>query len=544
MSSLKHTILSCITVIAVNAIAGNKPVSTVDSLPKNAQLNWYNMDLRSDKVAGVGTERVYRELLHGKTPKREIIVAIIDGGTDTEHEDLIGRIWVNAGEVAGNSVDDDNNGYVDDIHGWNFLGNADGENVDYETLEHTRVFRQYKDDFDSLQRQDIVEDKLKEYDLFVECRSKYFDQRANYQAQRDGMEQLEDANHRADSTIKEYLRKEDYMIDEVRAISTKIPAVAWARKYLILLNKRGFKLSDLDGMKKRVSEFLDKYLNMEFDPRKIVGDDPASIEGEPYGNNDVIGPGAEHGTAVGGIVAGTRNNGLGIDGIAGNAKLMILRTVPQGDEYDKDVALAIRYAVDNGANVINMSFGKTFSPQKEFVHEAVKYAESKGVLLIGAAGNNGENVEEVIHYPTKRFDDGYQPKSWLVIGASSRTMNKKLPASFSNYGGENVDLFAPGHQIPVLAPGNKYDVLSGTSFASPVVAGVAALVWSYFPELTAEELSKILVRSVEFCGKRKVIQPNTTTKKKTKVRFATLSKTGGVISAYRAVLLASGQTLE
>jgi subtilisin family serine protease len=248
---------------------------------------------------------------------------------------------------------------------------------------------------------------------------------------------------------------------------------------------------------------------------------------------------AMHGTHVSGIIAGARNNGIGIDGIADNVRIMMVRAVPDGDEHDKDIALAIRYAVDNGAKVINMSFGKSFSPQKQWVDEAVRYAESKGVLMVHAAGNDGANIDTAYNFPTPVFkSDGNIATNWITVGASGDPKNGGLVASFSNYGKKNVDVFAPGVNIYSSVPtGNAYANESGTSMASPVTAGVAAFLLEYYPTLTAQQLKYIIEKSSVVTN-----VPVTIPGTDQKAKLSDISKTGGLINVYEAAKLAESMT--
>jgi len=277
-------------------------------------------------------------------------------------------------------------------------------------------------------------------------------------------------------------------------------------------------------------------INTEFNPREsIIGDDPTVIDGKVYGSNNVGGQGSSHGTHVAGLVGALRNNGIGMNGVANNVKLMIIRAVPDGDERDKDVALAIRYAVDNGAKIINMSFGKSYSPEKYLVDEAVKYADEKGVLLVHAAGNDNNDLDIAENYPSPNYLDGGRAVNWLTVGASAMEKNENLPASFSNYGKKEVDIFSPGHMVYSTVLNGEYQLNSGTSMAAPVCSGVAALVWSYYPDFTATQIKDILMKSVNNQKKLKVIVPGT---ENTKKKFSELCVTGGVVNAYNALKLA------
>ena len=297
--------------------------------------------------------------------------------------------------------------------------------------------------------------------------------------------------------------------------------------------ENGFDLGMLKEMKENIDLYLNKHLNISYQPRKIINDDLTTIN-TVHGNSDVKGKRCDHGTFTAGIIGAVRNNNMGVDGIANHVELMILRAVPKGDEYDKDIALSIKYAVDNGANIINMSFGKNYSPNKKLVDEAVQYAQKRNVLLVHAAGNSSLNIDKITRYPSNKFNNNKKIENWINVGASSCELNKELPGVFSNFGRKNVDLFAPGVNIVSTHPENKYNMNDGTSFAAPVVSGVAALVWSYFPELTAKELKNVLLKSVTKYKKHKVYIPNITNKEKTTIKFKKLSKTGGLINAFNA----------
>lgn len=298
--------------------------------------------------------------------------------------------------------------------------------------------------------------------------------------------------------------------------------------------------ADLEEYLKELKEAVDYYgvivnygYNENFDSREIVGDNINNSQERNYGNNDVEGPDPDHGTHVAGIIAADRKNNLGIKGIADNVKIMVVRAVPNGDERDKDVANAIIYAVDNGAKIINMSFGKSFSPQKEAVDKAVRYAEQKGVLLVHAAGNDSEDIDVNKNYPSKFYLDGKEAKNWIEVGASSAGSDEDLVGSFSNYGRKMVSLFAPGVEIYSTVPDNKYKNNDGTSMASPATAGVAALLMSYFPELTALQVKDILMKSSRKFDNLKVQKPGGG-----KVDFNQLSASGGLVNAYEAVKMA------
>jgi subtilisin family serine protease len=528
-----------IFLLSTSAIyAQHAGVSTVDSLDQK-YLNWFDLSPSLDKREGASVNQAYNELLKGKTPQKKIVVAVIDCGVDVNHPDLQGKIWTNTREIAGNKIDDDHNGYVDDIHGWNFLGNSKGENIWYENMEYVRIYRTLKPKFENIQNANQVNaaDKAS-FELYTECKKKYTEDFDKYTNRKRNVSEFEVKLNSQDSVIKAFLQKNEFTHSDLEAINTDSVPVTKAKDYLLGLYKKGFTPTMLQGMKDRVNLYLDYYLNLDFYPRKLISDNLDDISDNKYGNNDVIGPDAFHGTFVAGIIAANRDNGIGSNGVAANAEIMVIRVVPDGDERDKDVALAIRYAVDNGANIINMSFGKYFATHKQFVDDAVKYADAHNVLLVHAAGNEGEMIDTIEHYPTKKMSDGSIVNDWITVGASSDELNAEICAPFSNFGPKTVDLFAPGMNIISIYPHSSYEMGSGTSYAAPVVAGVAALVWSYYPQLTAAELKTVLLKSTTKYRRMKVIVPNSVSDKKTKAKFSKFSVTGGIINAYDALLRA------
>ena len=461
-----------------------------------APVNWFNLDLSADKVHGVSTEKAYKELLNGKKPKKTVLVAVIDSGVDPKHEDLKDVMWVNPKETAGNGKDDDNNGYVDDIHGWNFIGGKDGKNVNQESLEKTRLYRELGKKSKRSKKEEEVYTKIK----------KEIDEET---AEMTMAKAIYQPMYEAYIKIEKHLGKENFTSEDLGKIADSAPDDV--KKAKETLSKVFGQMSsrsggDVKGFLENVMEYFNNQLNFnlnpDFDPRNIVGDNYADQKEKLYGNSDVYGPDAEHGTHVAGIIGASRGNGKGMDGVANSIRIMSVRTVPNGDERDKDVANAIRYAVDNGAEIINMSFGKSYSYNKKIVDEAVKHAEKKGVLLVHAAGNDSKNIDVEYNFPTKFYQSGNDAykrgkksaSNWIEVGALSWKGQKDAPAVFSNYGKTTVDIFAPGVDINSTIPEGKYKPNSGTSMAAPVVAGVAALVKSYYPELTAAEL-KICLES-------------------------------------------------
>ena len=504
--------------------------------------NWFNLDYSTDSVNGVSSEKAYKELLKDKT-STTVIVGVIDSGVDFDHEDLKSVMWTNPGEIAGNGIDDDKNGYIDDIHGWNFIGGKDGKNVQDDNLEMTRLMRKLKPKYEGKTEADFkTKEEKKELKLYAEVKEEYIKTKDKFEGTYNQLKFLNEGLSGLNSKIKEQLKVEKVSLAEVEKYSStdkndlKMKLIATN----ILKNSEG---SDLDEVLVEIKGGFDQYksfvecgLNMDFDPRSIVGDDYNNSSERYYGNNDCNGPDSFHGTHVAGIIAAARGNGIGMDGVASNVRIMAIRCVPAGDERDKDVANSIRYAVDNGAKIINMSFGKKYSWDKKAVDDAVKYADSKGVLLIHAAGNDGTDIDVETHYPCKKFEDKGEATNFMDIGALSWQKGDKIVAPFSNYGKKTVDVFSPGVDIYSTTPKNGYKDASGTSMASPVTCGVAAVLKSYYPNLTPEQIKKILIKSsVKTYKGKKVIKPGT---KDEEVKFEKLGKNGGLVNLYEAIKMA------
>ncbi|HEY0174850.1 MAG TPA: S8 family peptidase, partial [Pedobacter sp.] len=465
-------------------------------------------------------------------------VGVLDGGVDINHEDLKRIIWTNKKEIAGNGKDDDKNGYTDDVHGWNFLGSAKGS-VNQEALELTRILRRDKARFENVTAATVSPADSAAYTQYLKAKidfEKQTEEAKNAVANISGLKGALDAmvkkmgkekpeladfqNFKPESGIEDRLKK--IMVSQLQ--NTTYDAFYQSQV-----------VKGLD----HYQEQLDYNLNLDFDPRpELVGDNYADSKQRNYGNNDVKGPDASHGTHVSGIIAADRTNTIGIKGVADNVMIMGVRAVPNGDERDKDVANSIRYAVANGAKVLNMSFGKAYSWDKEAVDEAVKYAMSKDVLIIQAAGNDNKNLDVEKSFPDRRYADGGAASAYIVVGASGSTDDKTLKASFSNYGKTTVDVFAPGVQIYSTVPDSKYEAYDGTSMASPVVAGLAALIRSYYPKLTAVQVKDIILKSVVKVDHNVDIEAEEGAAPKS-VPFADLCNTGGIVNAYNALKLAA-----
>ena len=500
---------------------------------QKAPANWYLMSPAKDKVYGTGANKAY-EMLQGRTP-REVVVAVIDGGTEIDHEDLKGRLWSNPREVAGNGMDDDGNGYVDDIHGWSFLGGEDRD-INHEALELARLVWRERKYFSGKDTTDLSAEDAARYEAYTTLQAEFDQEHADLQRQYEGIRLVADhirkVKESSGGVFSKQANKAYKPSDDMGKRLRK------TMKVLLLL-------MPADQLEKEVlmaDESMGPMLAMNFLDtdslrRIVVGDDPANGSQKVYGCNRYEGPDGMHGTHVAGIIAASRGNGLGIDGVASNARIMVLRAVPNGDERDKDVANAIRYAVDHGASIVNMSFGKYYSGEKSLVDEAVRYGMAKDVLFVHAAGNESKDRDQEITYPCRKLDDGKEVTNWIEVGASSSSRKgKKIVAAFSNYGAGSVDLFAPGEDIWSTIPNNGYGDASGTSMAAPVVSGVAAMIRGYFPELTASEVRQVLMATVEPYGK-KVRVPG----KKEKARMQDLCISGGFVSAENAVRYLLGQ---
>ncbi|OXA69597.1 peptidase S8 [Flavobacterium aquidurense] len=501
------------------------PLAVVKKAPlsENELKRWSHLDLIKDSIPGMSVDKAYAELLQGKKGVK-VIVGIVDSGVDIEHPDLQGMIWTNPKEIAGNGIDDDKNGFIDDVHGWNFLGDAVHEN-----LEMTRIVK--KGDDGSAQ--------------YKAALAQYEEKSKKVIEDKQQVDFLLDVHN----TIKKELNKTTYKLEDLSKVSSVDPKVARAKMIMTqILTNAGPTFdpeAELEDYRESVYDQFNYNLNKDYDGRKIVGDNPEDIKDKYYGNNVVFGPDKEkalHGTHVAGIIAQIRGNDLGGDGVANNVEILTVRAVPDGDEYDKDIALAIRYAVDNGAKVINGSFGKSFSPHKKWVYDAIKYAAKKDVLIVHAAGNDGYNIDktENINYPNDSEDNVKEfANNVITIGAINNKYGENVVAPFSNFGKINVDVFAPGEEIYATVPNNKYKYLQGTSMASPNAAGVAALIRSYYPKLKAAQVKQILMDSGVALPSMIILGENPNPEQKpVAVSAAESSRTAKMVNAYNALLMA------
>lgn len=504
------------------------------AIGQSAPENWFNLDLKANKVLGVSTEKAYEKVLKSKKSV-QVIVGVLDSGVDEDHEDLKNVMWINEDEIPGNTIDDDKNGYVDDIFGWNFIGGKDGKNVEKDSYEITRVYKKLSDKYENMPEASMMDAEKKEYQKFLELKvdflQKSIQSKAMFEIYAKSLKRFE--------AIENGIGKgENFTVEDLKNYKPANSQEAATVDKFTTYMQTGEKYSTIKANLKQSYEHFDKEANygynVNYDSRLIVGDNYEDQTEKYYGNNDVTGPDASHGTHVAGIIGAQRDNSLGVKGVANNVNIMSVRCVPDGDERDKDIANSIRYAVDNGAKVINMSFGKAFPWNKTIVDEAVKYAESKDVLLVHGAGNESKDIDVNINYPNPNIAaDNKRATNWVEVGASSWVKGKGATANFSNFGKKNVDVFAPGVSIYSTIPGSKYASFDGTSMASPCTAGVAALIRSYFPDLTAAQVRTILMKSTTKV-KKKVYLPGT----QKSIKLKKISVTGGVVNAFKAVKLA------
>jgi Subtilisin-like serine proteases len=511
-----------------------------DKMQDNDLKTWYHKDFSTTNVYGVNTDNAYKFLESKGLKPRTIVVGVLDSGVEVDHPGLINNMWKNPNEIPNNGIDDDKNGYVDDIYGWNFIGGKTAD-VDADNLEVTRMVKKYQPIFegtDSAKNRANQAKMPEEYAIYQKSK-KLYDEKGSEAKQY--YHYFSGFNNAIPSIVKTLNGK---TLTKANLAAIK-PASQEGSRNLQILNSLVQDAGNVGKTPKEVEELLrkeiegalkhyesqaTKHYNLDFDPRaEIVGDNYDNYNEKHYGNNHYEGPDASHGTHVSGIIAGLPHGNEAQYGVAHKvAKIMTVRAVPDGDERDKDVANAIRYAVDNGAKILNMSFGKAVSPGKKHVWDAMKYAEKKGVLLVKAAGNDNQNIGENEYFPTnfmKQSDEKPFVSNMIVVGASTNN-SQNLRARFSNYNGKMVDVFAPGQEIYSTVPDAKYEYLQGTSMASPVVAGAAAVLWAYMPSLTPQQIKEALVKTVN----KSTVNANVDSS----ANFDQISVAGGVIDLYKA----------
>lgn len=509
---------------------------------------WHLLNPSVDSFAGISLQQAYTFLEKKNKKPSPVIVAVLDSGVDTTHEDLKNVLWKNPKEIPYNGIDDDNNGYIDDIYGWNFLGSKKN-NLKKAGDERSRVYHRFKKDFEgkNIDTNSLDKEQKYLYKLWNKANADavaIIEERVQVLLVEITLKSIK----RYDKAIKAEMGTSEYTIEALEKYTPKSKETKAAKlNYLTILASL-----DIDKEEKNTTVIsqMDEYIESKKAAYEAITQEPANIRSELvndnyanfndryYGNNDIMGPFPVHGTHVSGLIAAQRNNAIGVDGIADNVKLMTLRVVPDGDEYDKDVALAIHYAVDNGAKVINMSFGKSYSPDKKWIDSAILYAAAKDVLIVHAAGNDNKDIDVNDNFPNADLlFCNTVAENFITVAASSDIKIKgSLAADFTNFGKQKVDVFAPGVKMYSTLPGgNQYGSLNGTSMAAPVVSGVAALIRSHYPELSAKQVKKIIETSAAIPdSSTTVLKPGT----KQPCKLSDLCKSGGSIHAYNAVLAA------
>ncbi|MEX0997171.1 MAG: S8 family peptidase [Flavobacteriaceae bacterium] len=547
IKSIAFTLLATLFVACGGAVAlVSTPIENIDTTPLKVQelsqeelKSWWHLDLVKDTVPGMSIQRAYDEIIK-KRKGQTVIVGVIDSGIDIEHEDLKNVIWTNPNEIPGNGIDDDGNGYIDDIHGWNFLGDIVGEQMEY-----VRIMLRLATKYENKPESAISTADRAEFVLYKKAKAEYLKEKQDALNTKVQYQSMIEAIEPAHEKVAQKLGKADYSREDLKTLQED---PSFGREVFILDQMFEFDdnipniLKEINDGITYYSSRLDYHFNVTEDFRATLGDNPYDITDVPHGNNQVSGPDpkkedAKHGTHVAGIIAAQRNNGIGMNGGAQNVQIMALRAVPDGDEYDKDIALAIRYAVDNGATVINTSFGKFYSPNPEWVYDAIKYAAQNDVLIVNASGNDGFDLDDdtIQVYPndqTTNFDEF--SNAFLSVGALAPKYGSEMIASFSNYGKNQVDVFAPGVQIWSSTPNNEYEFQMGTSMAAPAVAGVAAMLRSYYPQLSANQVKQILMDSGLSSSQTVILGGEPDNKK----RFSEISKSGKMINMYNAFIMA------
>ncbi|MDR2273967.1 MAG: S8 family peptidase [Sphingobacterium sp.] len=504
--------------------------------------NWFNLDYNTDGVMGISTEKAYKTLLKGKksTP---VIVGVLDGGVDVFHEDLKDVVWINPKDSLSNGKDNDGNGYINDKYGWNFIGNADGKDVQFDNLELTRQLRILDEKFAHITPTTALNEADRQ--AFLAYQKMVVKYKNKLEEAKMGQFSYDALKRNLDAVVREIGKKpEEITLTDLENFNPKSNnqriALGYAKDEI---QTNGFVkfFDDITEGAKYFNNQVEYHLNKDYDSRPIVGDNYEDATERHYGNADVKGPDALHGSHVAGIIGAKRDNNIGINGVADNVRILTVRLVPDGDERDKDVANAIRYAVDNGAKVINMSFGKSYAYNKQTVDDAIKYADSKDVLMVHAAGNDSEDNDVEPNFPMKYYTDARGDttgiaNNWITVGATGLHLDNELLADFSNYGKKSVDVFAPGVRINSTIPDSQYKEEQGTSMASPVVAGLAAMIRSYYPTLSAAETKQIILASVEKPAQMVQIKVGEDATKM--VKLEDISVTGGIVNAYNAILKA------
>lgn len=518
--------------------------------------SWYQKDNEKDSIPGISLNKWYR--LNKKEPKTKgLIVAVIDTQIDLKHEDLQGQLWINQNEIPNNGIDDDHNGYIDDINGWSFTGTKSGGYVVWNRYEYVRIIEEWGPQFIDKTESQIDRKDLYKYNEYQRALKKFEEKEAYYKRWFKSLNYKVELYPLAKDTLKYFFPKEDYTYKQLDSLykKYKINDKSFKQRrddndrdlgalincFMSTLEMNQNNLKDIVDNRTQLDSIINKNLNVNYNERLLIGDNPQILE-KGYGNNNVSNnkaghrPIQDHCTKMAGIIAANRENNVGIEGISQDVKIMPLNISPSGDEHDKDITMAIRYAVDNGAKIINMSFSKEFSLHSDWVVDAFKYAQEHNVLLVRSSGNEAANLDKTVYYPNdvNITDSKEFCSNFISVGSVTHNLDTSFVSDFSNYGKENVDLFAPGEEIYSTSAGNTYKFDSGTSMSVPMVCGTAALIWQYYPNLKVAQVKQIILDSGTPYN-LEVIVPGT---KDTKVSFSELSKSGKVLNVYNAMQLA------
>lgn len=484
--------------------------------------NWQNLSPEKDGIYGADVNGAY-DFLKGKKSKKKVTVALIGTGIDVEHEDLQGSLWINPKEKP-NGRDDNKNGKIDDINGWNYLGNAQGEVLEKARTFADREYLRLKDKYSRIQHYGdkyvVVSDDEKELLEVAPPENKpefdYFNRVVRKESaigsKYSSIELMKVSRIYANGLTdklkakfpdKEHFSYQDFgsMIDRndtdtLRMLGMTMISVA----FMIQPQATWDKVLDyLNNFQPPL--LLKDYQKIEqmnnFDDRTLIGDDPYKITDTKYGNNILLAENSGEGTSYAGIIGAKRSNDMGLDGIADNVQIMTLRTTPsEGEAYPKDVALAIRYAVDNGADIIQMYASASITPfgeQGDWINDALMYAESKGVLIVQPVASKSIDMDKYPYYPRKEITPAKKLSNMITVAASDK---KGSPVPDSNFGIKSLDLYAPGKDIYSCYTGNTYREESGSEVAASTVTGVAALIKSYYPDLTAMQIRDIIINNV------------------------------------------------
>ncbi|MBC8753557.1 S8 family serine peptidase [Kordia sp. YSTF-M3] len=503
--------------------------------------NWHHKDIMKDTIPGISIEKAYEKLLSNKKEKKKIVVALIDSELDIDHEDLKNQIWFNKNEIPNNGIDDDENGYVDDINGWNYIGTNLKDEVPYTSLSSTRIIKKYKSKFKDLPIEKIDSKDIKHYKKYLDA-LRIYNLEMKIRNDDIAMYNRMIKKHNAADKFLDSVFKGNYslkQLDSLKNVSDKKEKTYDHANNMHYYLKYDYNPNWLNNQIIYQTKAINTLLSFDYNDRSTTNDDPYNLQDISYGNNNIQGTRKlKHATKVASILGASRGNNIGIDGIIDSIKIMSLGVTAAGDEFDKDIALAIRYAVDNGATIINMSIGRELSLYPEWVDDAMKYAASKDVLIITSAGNNGYNLDEKTNYPNDSYDSKEFITNFIKVGSISYKLDSTLVNNYSNYGKKEVDVFAPGTAIYTNTRSNP-SFTSGTSYSTPIVTGIAALIRAYYPNLSAAEVKEIILKSgIELDVLVFKPFPDGEKKDPKKVPFSSLSKSGKIVNAYNALLMA------